>query len=117
MGIPDILGSYKSIFYGIEVKVVKSVAEDGWAPRKKEHRFSSKQVEELKSIERSGGVGLAAVICGNNLYFALPDDINEYGQINVLECLDKPLHHIVKIGKEWDLLESALFSFNVYRKL
>lgn len=85
VGIPDFIGCYCGVSVGLEVKAVSEVVPSGWAPSKSEHRFSEKQVEELKSICQNGGVGIGVVICGNVMFAALPSQINDAGQINCRE--------------------------------
>jgi hypothetical protein len=102
IGIPDIIGGYKGLLYGFEIKSISFVPEDGWAPLKKDHCFTPKQIEELKSINRSGGCGIGIVICGPNLYYAYPIDINKDGQINCYE-LSKKGQYLKRSSQEWDV--------------
>jgi len=102
VGIPDIIGCHLDFFYGLEVKSVKSIAENGLAPRRNEHRFTSKQIEELKSIEKSGGLGVGVIICGKILFFGYPHEINEYGQMDCNKLKEQG-RFILKKGKKWDL--------------
>jgi len=97
VGVPDILGCYKGTFVGIEVKSVAEVPRDGMAPRA--HPFSTRQIRELKEIDKNGGIAIGAVICGKRLYWAYPEDINNEGAIS---C-----HYAETDGRllkgEWDI--------------
>jgi hypothetical protein len=102
IGIPDIVGCRFGFFYGLEVKSVKSIPEDGICPRKSEHRFTKKQVEELKGIDKSGGLGVGIIICGKTLFFGLVSDINDEGQMNCHKLQERG--NVAKMkNKRWDL--------------
>ena len=70
VGIPDIIGSYKGAFIGIEFKSVDELS--GTIPPKGSHPFTSKQVRELGSIEKSEGVGVGVIRCGKKFVLVLP---------------------------------------------
>lgn len=82
VGIPDILGAYKSIPFGIEVKSIEEVPMDGLVPLKSKHCFSSPQKRELQNIEDNGGVGVGIIICGKMAVVIYPHEIDENGQVN-----------------------------------
>lgn len=83
VGIPDLLGCRLGKLYGLELKAIREVPEDGIVPKKSEHRFSKKQISELFNIEKNGGVALGIIICGKIAYMLRPSEINEHGQVNV----------------------------------
>ena len=99
VGIPDIIGSHKGTFYGIEVKAIKEVPEDGIVPSKGSHTFSAKQRHDLKSICESGGVGVGVVICGKIAGVFTPDKIDENGQVN----WHMANNYMEKENGEWNL--------------
>lgn len=101
IGIPDILGCYKGRACGIEIKSIDEVPQNGWAPAKSKHRFTPKQVEELKSISRSGGISIACIICGPILMYGTPYDINKDGQINCTTLFTNG-QYIQKCSGKWD---------------
>lgn len=99
VGIPDIIGCYTGTFYGIEVKAIKEVPEDGMVPSKGSHTFTAKQVHDLKSINLKGGVGVGIVICGKIAGIFTPGQIDEKGQVN----WHKAVAYIKKENGEWNL--------------
>jgi len=83
VGIPDNVGSYGGLTFGVELKVVDEIPEDGLAPAKNEHRFSQTQVKELRSLQNvGGGIGLGIIVCGNTLFWFTPESITEDGQVD-----------------------------------
>lgn len=88
IGLPDNIGAYRGLLFGIELKAVGEIPKDGWAPLKKDHTFSGPQIKELKSIaEDGGGVGLGVIVCGGYAFWCTPDEINENGQVNCNKLL------------------------------
>jgi len=109
VGIPDNIGSYRGLLFGIEVKAVGSVPKNGLAPAKKDHRFTKTQVKELERIQKEGGgVGLGFLICGDFLFWFSYDYINEDGQVDC-HRLTKEMKFIKKEkGLGWDALGAVL---------
>jgi len=114
IGLPDNLVCYQGLTMGMELKAVSSIPENGWAPLKSDHCFSKPQIRELKSIETHGGVGLGLLVCGSYLFWFLPSEINEFGQVNCNELLK--LHQFIKKGTsgDWDSIIEVLCRFRSY---
>ena len=71
-------------------------------------------MEELKSINKSDGIGLGLIICGPHLYYGGPEYINKHGQMNCNELLKRD-NYIKKVSNKWDLkhfLEKAQHGHN-----
>ncbi len=101
VGIPDFLGCYRGITFGIELKAVGEIGEDGFAPAKTEHRFTDVQVRELKNITDDGGVGLGVIICGKSLFWFTSEYINENGQVDCKQLI-KDNKMLEKLDDTWD---------------
>lgn len=102
VGIPDILGCHQGTSYGIEVKSVSSIPEDGISPRLSEHRFTAKQVEELKLIKQNGGVAVGVIICGPHLYFGTPLQISDKGQMDCWKLCNEG-QYVKKDSGKWKI--------------
>jgi len=101
IGLPDIIGTFKGVTFGLEVKSVKDIAEDGLAPRSSEHCFTPPQVKELFNIGQNGGWGLGILICGPKLFWFSPDYINEKGQVDCKRLVSES-KFIDKVNGSWD---------------
>jgi len=88
IGMPDIIGCYKGLYVGIEVKEVSVIAEGGMAPSLSGHVFTKAQVKELKQIEANGGIAIAIVLCGDKAFWFTPDQITGQGQVNCIRSMD-----------------------------
>lgn len=83
IGIPDNVGSYRGLTFGIEVKAVSEIPKNGMTPPKSGHVFSAPQIKELYAIQNEGGgVGLGVIICGSTLFWCTPEYIDENGQVD-----------------------------------
>ena len=101
VGIPDIMGCYLGNSFGVEVKSISEVPENGMVPPKSGHTFSPVQVRELNNIEEHGGVGVGVIICGSIAILVLPEQIDSKGQTNWYDI--KPCCKIHKKAGSWDL--------------
>ena len=81
IGLPDILGTFEGHFFGIEVKSIDEVPEDGMVPKKGKHAFTPTQVKEMLEIDKNGGTAIGFVVCGNQLLWITPYQIEEDGRV------------------------------------
>ena len=89
VGIPDIIGSNRGNFVGIEVKAIGEVPEDGWVPKKGSHPFDQVQVHNLRDIHRDGGLGVGIIVCGRQAVWCYWDQINELGRVDWNQCVEE----------------------------
>lgn len=83
VAIPDILGVYRGFAFGIEIKSIKEVVgENVLVPPMTSHRFTLGQIQNLKSIEKNGGIGIGIIVCGRHAKYFYPSEINPRGQCN-----------------------------------
>lgn len=88
IGIPDIIGSGRGKFFGIEFKSVGELG--GIVPAKGHHPFTLPQIKELNQINSKGsGVGIGVIMCGEFFIWVSPQEIREDGRVNVDELLAK----------------------------
>lgn len=88
IGIPDNIGAYRGVLFGIEFKAVSAIPQDGLTPPKSGHVFSGSQIKELISIQDNGlGIGLGMIACGKYLFWFTPDYIDKNGQVNCNQLL------------------------------
>lgn len=99
-GIPDILGCYKGVFIGIEVKNIDEVPQDWWVPGNKDHKFSAPQIKELENIYQIGnGVAVALVVCGDQAFWVYQYAIDkDRKQVNIGSC-----RSMFKRNGKWDV--------------
>ena len=82
VGIPDVIGSFKGRFTGVEVKAVSEIPSDGKVPKKGSHPFDKVQVNNLEEIHKNKGIAVGLVVCGNKGVFAFYNQIDEEGRID-----------------------------------
>jgi len=92
VGIPDIIGSYKIRFYGVEIKAITEVPKDGMVPKRGSHPFDKIQVNNLEEIHKTGGVGVGMVVCGKQAVFCYYHQIDDEGRINWNQCVKENQH-------------------------
>lgn len=109
VGIPDNLGCYRGLLFGIEFKAVDEVPANGLTPAKKDHRFSGTQAKELRSLEiNGGGIGIGMIACGSTLFWFSYDLINEEGQVDCNKLHKKKQFLIKDKEKGWDVVGDLL---------
>lgn len=89
VGIPDIIGSYRGRFNGIEIKAIDEVPLDGMVPKKGSHPFDQVQVNNLQDIDRNGGLGVGVVVCGKKAIWAYYHQINQLGRVSWNDCWEE----------------------------
>lgn len=99
VGIPDIIGSGRGKFFGIEFKSVGELG--GIVPTKGHHPFTPTQVKELNQINSKGsGVGIGVIMCGKHFIWVSPSEINKDGRVNVDELLLKFPDRLLKLNED-----------------
>lgn len=74
VGIPDVVGSHRGLFVGIEVKYEGVLNINKPYPAK--HPFSGPQVRRMVAVRHTGGLLCGVVGCGNQFIAVLPENID-----------------------------------------
>ncbi len=99
VGIPDIIGSGRGKFFGIEFKSVGELG--GIVPAKGHHPFTKTQIKELNQINSKGsGVGIGVIMCGKYFVWVSPSEIQEDGRVDVDRLLEQDPNRLLRIDSD-----------------
>lgn len=85
VGIPDIYGSFNGHCCVIEVKMTKRIING--KPLLTDHKFSPKQIQNLKDFQKSKALAIGLVGCTDKCVIVKPNDIQENGQVTLDEYI------------------------------